>query len=521
MSAEESSVIGRFSRSPLVAVALVGAFPVVFLWADNLEDDISLPDVSVTLVWSVGVSLMVYAFARLALRDRAKAGILTLLLQAIAFTFGYVVEAGAVRSGSPREGLLIVAFLVAGGAGIWAATQRTRGDLVFRLVVPTMAVLIVANMGRVVVQGEVIPREVPSAAFDAATLGLGSAGSDSTRDVYYLIFDRYAGYRTLEDLYGFDNSGFLGSLRARGFAVVDDALANYPQTTHSLASSLNMTYLDDLADEVGEDATDWDPLYASLRDTTVGRAFRALGYETVQVGAWWGPTAVDTSADQNYIFFERGEFSEAFLRSTIIPPLAERLPVVNAKNWYERAHDRVGFQFDAVREIAADPVSTFTFAHFLLPHPPYVFSRDGTYRKPWDDAPIEERYVDQLVYTNTAIVDLVDLLLAGPEEEDPIIVIQSDEGPNAPGRDAGVPSVDWGEEPDSELGRKLRILNALYLPGRAGENVPEDMTPVNTFRFILARYFGGSADLLENRTWVYVDHGHPYRFEDVTDRLRA
>ena len=60
----------------------------------------------------------------------------------------------------------------------------------------------------------------------------------------YLIFDRYADNRTLQADFGFDNQAFLATLRRSGFFVADRSRANYTKTTHSLASSLNLTHLE-------------------------------------------------------------------------------------------------------------------------------------------------------------------------------------------------------------------------------------------------------------------------------------
>jgi hypothetical protein len=303
--------------------------------------------------------------------------------------------------------------------------------------------------------------------------------------------------------------------------VVDDALANYPQTTHSLASSLNMVHLDVLADEVGEGSSDWDPLYASLDDFTASRLFQDLGYGYMHVGSWWGPTAIDPSADRNYTFDIVREFPETFARTTIVPPILERLPL-GFDDPFERQYDRTLFQFASLEEIARDPGLTFTFAHLTMPHPPYVFNADGSYREQGGTAPIEQQYLDQLVATNDRIEALVDVLLAGPDDQDPIVVLQSDEGPYPPELDTGLDaSFTWSTESDVELGRRLRILEALYLPGEHPEPVPPLLTPVNTFRLIIDRYFGGDLPMLEDRVSIFDDREHPFRFTDVTGRVRA
>ena len=44
---------------------------------------------------------------------------------------------------------------------------------------------------------------------------------------------------------------------------------------------------------------------------------------------------------------------------------------------------------------------------------------------------------------------------------------------------------------------------------------------MNTFRLILARYFGADLALLPDRAYVFRSNQRPYEFHDVTDRLRS
>ena len=55
--------------------------------------------------------------------------------------------------------------------------------------------------------------------------------------------------------YDFDNTEFLGGLRARGFQVAEQSAANYNWTFLSLSSTLNMDYLENvLAGKVIQDS---------------------------------------------------------------------------------------------------------------------------------------------------------------------------------------------------------------------------------------------------------------------------
>lgn len=89
----------------------------------------------------------------------------------------------------------------------------------------------------------------------------------------------------------------------------------------------------------------------------------------------------------------------------------------------------------------------------------------------------------------------------------PIIILQSDHGPGA--------YLDWESMENSCLKERVKILNAYYLPDPS-PNIPSNITPVNSFRLVLATYFGVQLDRLENRSY-YSTFSKPYMFLDVTD----
>jgi len=74
------------------------------------------------------------------------------------------------------------------------------------------------------------------------------------RDIYYIILDGYPRKDVLEKNYHFDNSDFIARLEQLGFYVADLSRSNYAMTFMSLASSLNMIYLDDVVARVGKKA---------------------------------------------------------------------------------------------------------------------------------------------------------------------------------------------------------------------------------------------------------------------------
>ena len=73
----------------------------------------------------------------------------------------------------------------------------------------------------------------------------------NTPDVYYIILDEYGGPESMKYL-NYDNSQFYEFLKEKKFIIPEKPTGNYPTTQFSIASSLNMEYLNDLSNIVGK-----------------------------------------------------------------------------------------------------------------------------------------------------------------------------------------------------------------------------------------------------------------------------
>ena len=67
---------------------------------------------------------------------------------------------------------------------------------------------------------------------------------DYKPDVYYIIFDAYPRSDQLLEHFGYDNREMIAFLEDNQFYVAHKSHANYPMTPLSLASSMNMQYMD-------------------------------------------------------------------------------------------------------------------------------------------------------------------------------------------------------------------------------------------------------------------------------------
>jgi len=517
-------------KKPLLLHPLLFAlFPVLFVYSQN-TGFMTLSEIWPAALLLVGATVLLWLPLALILRDVTRAGAVLALILVLFFSYGpayRLLWGGQLGDSVLNRPLLLIgawgAIFAAGTALIlrnrsgWADISRIANVVAFVLVAASLF-----NIGR----QELWPATTAegSSVLDYKIPAPQSLPADILPDIYYIILDGYARADVLQDLYGYDNSEFLGFLEERGFYVADRSQANYAQTALSVASSLNVSYLDGEASRVGPDSQDWKPLAHLVRDSAVLSFLKQQGYSIVAFPTGFGLT--DLRAADIYLGSRRpwNDLELGLLLMTPIPWLAledGKFP------GYTRHAQRILYVFDHLPETTQLPSPRFVFAHIVAPHPPFVFDAEGINIAPERVFGLEDGerfveqggtreeyvtgYVDQLTYINRRVETVLDELLARSLRPT-VIVLQSDHGPASP--------LDWKSLEDTDVRERLSILNAYFLPGEGAVELYKEITPVNTFRLILNRYFGTDLELLEDRSYFSTCE-HPYRFLDVTDELSA
>ncbi len=501
-----ASPVSRYPVHPF----LFAAYTILFLYSANLAH-VLLIDAVQPLTTALLQVTLVYAVAAILLRSVRRGAVVASAVLIGWYSFGHAAPALAGAGLDEREqiGLWAIGIAVAVSYAVIARTSLARATAVLNVVAAILVALTLVS---------IVPYEASRATRTATSVeaGLARAGGPvATRDVYYLIFDRYGSADAIETRFGITDNDLFGWLEGRGFQVQEDSRANYRATDFSLAATLNMTYLDRLTATVGRNSGDRTPAQAMLRDHRVGREFQALGYRYLHLGSWFGPTASNPAADENITFGIASEF-ESVLRDTTILPALERLGgAVEVEPTFTDKHREIAlFQFRQLTRLAHAPGPKFVFAHILLPHDPYVFRADGSFitEEESHDTDEDELYAGQLAYLNGQIKQLVQTLTAGDDAADPIIILQGDEGPLA------CRNVDCVEDDPQYFAIRFANLNAMFLPGLETV-VPADISSVNTFRLLFREAFGLDIDLLPDRSYTWPNNDHIYDFRDITDQL--
>jgi membrane-anchored protein YejM (alkaline phosphatase superfamily) len=184
---------------------------------------------------------------------------------------------------------------------------------------------------------------------------------------------------------------------------------------------------------------------------------------------------------------------------------------------------RILYSFDRLADFSVEGGPVFVFAHILAPHSPFVFEVDRrlapdddkwTLRNPasGEEARWRHRvsYSNQVKYVSLKIQQVLERMFSKPHRP-AVIILQSDHGSRINSLNETLKGTDLRE--------RLSILNAIYLPETDYSGLYPDITPVNTFRFILNRYFGAKLELLKDESY-FSPWSRPYDFLNVTAWLQ-
>ncbi len=507
-----------------VHALLFAAYPTLFLFSHNLS--IAVPrDALPPLVISVTAALFATAVLTLVTRDLRRSALVVSALVFVVFGYGHVLTATeslgmGVR---PTHAVLAVTVGLAVSGAIWLRGNLPAVTRALNLASVVMVAVTLVSIG---------PHEIDRArGISLAGSSPGTAGTSTVvpgapaagagefgRDIYYLVFDRYGSQRSLELNYGIEDPGLFDWLREHGFYVADDSHANYVKTSLSLAATLNLDYLDDVAERMGPSSDDHEPIFEMFQEHEVGAFLKGIGYEYIHIGSWYQQTRTSRLADINTSDESLTDFSASLFDTSILPLIAPAVVEDGPVTDRERAYAASVEQLRQLRHVAERPGPQFVFAHVLLPHPPYVFDATGAFvEKERGDE--NAKFAAQLRYTNDQIISILEPLLAQPEATRPIVVLQADEGPYPRRYARDTNGFDWSTATTRELETKFGILNAFHLPDVGDERLYPTISSVNTFRLILDEYFGAELPLLPDRTYSSRGTNRPYQLTEITDRL--
>ncbi len=498
---------------------LFGLYPVLALIAHN-ANEMDFSSGFRALLGSLLFTLILFAITFLFTRDRSKAALLTSVFILLFYSYGHINLLArdwmllGINLGRHRALLPIYIVLLILAAWLILRTRRdlsgaTRILNAFALILLMMPLYQVAASQ---IEGYRARQQLEQNPAGQSLVSISPG--QAPPDVYYIVLDGYPRGDFINQYLDSSNLTFLEDLEERGFYVAHCSQSNYSDTRFSLASILNMVYLDG-GEERPEVVHSGAVLDEMIRSGEVQQNFTDLGYSiiTFESGYKWlrwesashhlkpGVDGASPLSNLGLNDFERLLIDTTAARLLLdLPLLLQSNQLAEIIDNPRAAHlERVMYSLEQLPRIPTQYASPkFTYAHIIFPHPPFVVDAHGT---PLANAPADEleAYADQIAYLDQRLLEIIDDIQANSAPP-PVIILQGDHG-------ATVAYQEHAIDPAQRLG----ILNAYYLPAYSpedgievhpGELLYPSISPVNSFRLIFDAYFNAGYGLLEDRSIV-------------------
>jgi len=498
---------------------LFAIYPILFLFASNI-DVVSPEEIVLPILITLLVAVSLWISLSFILKNQNKSGFIVSLGLILFFAYGhsyFLFEefSGELISHTILGSIFLIIFIIGTYFFIRIKNKLNKVTTIVNVVAISLIAISFINIGTYYSEtnyffepeGVEIDYDVEKA-----------KNVDVYPDIYAIILDEYADSDMLMKYLDFDNQEFISFLEERGFHVASESYSNYPKTRTSIPSTLNMDYLHLKTDERGVFLTN-DELSYLTSNNKVMTYLKSKGYIIVNISSGRPPIQSLDVADYWFCKYEddlTSEFFTLLIRTSMINPLTVKT-VGEAK----REQILCGFKkLTNLDDISEKP--KFVFAHFKLPHLPYVFGPNGEptlpfstvampFERDWNDG----KYLNQLQFANKKMKVVIEKLLS--EEDPPVIIIFSDHGFRHGGSEGGTL---WKHPTKEFLQKNYNNFKAYYFPDKERNSVLEETTNVNIFRILFNLYFNDNFEILDDRIFMNPSPKVArYNFTDITHFL--
>lgn len=304
-------------------------------------------------------------------------------------------------------------------------------------------------------------------------------------DIYYIILDAYTSSQSLKDYWNYDNDSITNFLIKKGFFIAKKSRSNYNQTIHSLASSLNMSYLKNINHSSVTKIQEKN-LFNLVKESSVAKIFLRNDYKILNYSFFDIPENPKYYKDLFFLI------REDLYDGTFYQKVMEKFHWAKDPNAgmfvIKKINLNILNNLKEQNEISEKP--RFIYAHIIMPHNPYFFDENGNMQ---DEDSIfntwsKNRYLEQLKFLNKLVEKTINSIFENNPGKLPVIIIQGDHGFRyLPG--------------ENGLGESSTIFNAYFFPDQNYQKIYPSVSPVNTFRIVFNKYLNYKFPLLKDTTY--------------------
>ena len=200
----------------------------------------------------------------------------------------------------------------------------------------------------------------------------------------------YSSTTALKQTWNYDNSDLDSFLVRKGFRLIPHSRSNYNFTEFSIASMLNMEYLE-IPNPLACTIKDYNRCFELIKSNQVCAILNSIGYEIVNYSIFdlqknpspikedFLPLKTKLITSQTFI----GRFEKDLLYHLLTGPFEIKWMSKNLVFSTYRNNQKI------INTVLNDTVNQsrnprFVYTHIQMPHPPFFFDKDGKIKSPQD-----------------------------------------------------------------------------------------------------------------------------------------
>ena len=328
-------------------------------------------------------------------------------------------------------------------------------------------------------------------------------------DIYFLVFDALPATAAMQRDWNFDNSLLDSFLHKENFYVAENSKSNYNLTVLSVSSTLNMDYTPPV-DLYQDETKMYFKASASLLDNSLTRYLKETGYDIRQ----YQPVSFVNKDWNGRLFFPDMLYMNYFYQT--LPgrvyrdlgwnffKLKSKLAKKQDFTDYERRNatlrnDLQQTTFLIKNSCAVNkPKPQFIYAHYQLPHDPYIYDSTGNLKPAEKTVAYREEeqpaaFIQQVKFANKTIQQLV-THIKKTNRPNTVIIIEGDHGFR------------------NLYGQKGYMIydnfSSFYFPDKNYQSLYQGISPVNSFRVVLNNFFDAKLPLLKDSS-IFIPYTLP------------
>jgi hypothetical protein len=329
---------------------------------------------------------------------------------------------------------------------------------------------------------------------------LASIDNKQKPDIFFIVFDEYTSSASLRKYLNYDNSNMDSMLTRKGIYIAKNGKSNYNSTPFSLGSAFNLQYFNLPLENQPSDPKNLLQGQTSFINNWLTTILEKEGYIIKNRGLldlkkYPAPEDKFFQRDNPGVFYDETLWGR--IKKDIWWNIQTRVPEKWVGSEFRKKQAKtIRFNENNFKNILTELNSQtdtpkFVYGHFMLPHRPYYLTKSGQVRnmKDLNSFTRDSLYLDQVIYANTWI-DSLTTAASQTFNRPRVVIIEGDHGY----RDSYLS--------DKHQARDIEFMNlsTFYFSDKDYSLLYDSISPVNSFRVIINKYFHSNLPLLKDST---------------------